>query len=126
MSTFGGYAYSSAAAGNTLVTKDLLGLPHHLHLFLGVAVALKGIDVRNDVEGQRMGKHLVGMYLALQGLACAFFQLRHALRASSTGGLVGRNDDLFQLEVLVQRPQRHGRNGSGAVGVGDQQLAVHG
>mmetsp|Transcript_71193 Transcript_71193/g.112789 ORF Transcript_71193/g.112789 Transcript_71193/m.112789 type:complete len:202 (-) Transcript_71193:187-792(-) len=126
MCTLGGNAYRGAAAGETLVTKDFLGLPHHFHLFLGVAVALKTVDVGNDVEGQRMRKHLVGKDLPLQRQARALLQFGHPLRASSTSGLVRRNNDFLQLEVLVQRPERHGSNGRGAVGVRDQQLALHG
>mmetsp|Transcript_61638 Transcript_61638/g.135031 ORF Transcript_61638/g.135031 Transcript_61638/m.135031 type:complete len:202 (+) Transcript_61638:298-903(+) len=125
MCTLGGNAHGGAAAGETLVTEDFLGLPHHFHLFLGVAVALKTVDVWNDVEGQGMGKNLIGKDLPLQRLPRPLLQFCHPLRASSTGGLVGRNDDFFQLEVLVQRPERHSSNGRGAVGVRDQQLAIH-
>mmetsp|Transcript_51594 Transcript_51594/g.63115 ORF Transcript_51594/g.63115 Transcript_51594/m.63115 type:complete len:207 (-) Transcript_51594:152-772(-) len=125
MRALGWNTHGGATAGETRVAKDLLGLPHHFHLLLGVAIGLKTVNVRNDVEGQGVGKDLIGMDLALQGGFGALLQLRHTLRASSTGGLVGGNNDFFQLEVLVQRPQGHGSNGGGAVGVGDQKLALH-
>merc|ERR1712137_1048460 len=34
--------------------ENLLRLPHYVHLLLRVAVRLEGVDVANDVEGQRM------------------------------------------------------------------------
>ena len=40
------------------VAHDLLGLPEHLHLFLGVAVVLELVDLRHAVEGDLLGDDL--------------------------------------------------------------------
>jgi hypothetical protein len=39
--------------------EDLLGLHHHLPLFLGVAVLHEHVDLRDDVEGDALGEFLV-------------------------------------------------------------------
>jgi hypothetical protein len=38
--------------------EDLLGLGHHLPLFLGGAVLHEDVDMRNDVEGDALGELL--------------------------------------------------------------------
>jgi hypothetical protein len=102
--------------------EDLLGLGHHLPLFLGVAVLHEHIDVRDDVEGDALGEllrlDLVGDEDAL-GLR---EQLVHAFLAGARHRLIGRDDDALDGGRVVQRLQRHDQLRRRAVRVGDDVL----
>lgn len=102
------------------------GAHPRLHLFLGVAVRLEGVDVGNHVEGQGVREDLGRHDLPVQVPLRALEQLSHARRAGAAGRLVRREDRLLEGELLVQRPQSHRGDRRGAVWVGDEQLALHG
>ena len=44
---------------------DLAGLVVHLHLFLGIAVGLEHVNLRNDVVSQLMRELLDGLHFTL-------------------------------------------------------------
>ena len=49
-----------------IVPQDLARLVDHLHFFRRVAFVLQRADLRNDVEGDRMGERLVGIVLPVE------------------------------------------------------------
>mmetsp|Transcript_102041 Transcript_102041/g.288137 ORF Transcript_102041/g.288137 Transcript_102041/m.288137 type:complete len:293 (+) Transcript_102041:467-1345(+) len=106
--------------------EDLLQLPSDLHFLLGVTILLECVDLRDHVEGKLVRKYLVLGDLALfRESRKALHELVHALGARSARGLVSGHDHLFQPVLLVQRPERHGADGRGAVRVRDEPgLAV--
>ena len=107
------------------------------------------VNVRNDVERQGVGKHLILTLPANQVMLHARPQLLHSFCARPTRRLVGGNQEAADAELLgrwvggwvgneagspngwvdgwggwthllMQRPQGHDGNGGGAVGVGNQ------
>mmetsp|Transcript_13759 Transcript_13759/g.40713 ORF Transcript_13759/g.40713 Transcript_13759/m.40713 type:complete len:390 (+) Transcript_13759:164-1333(+) len=101
--------------------EDLARLPRNLHLLLGVAILLELVDVRDDVERQGVSEDLVGRRGgASRHLVHAVGELRHAGGTGAGGSLIGAHDDALNAKGLVQRCERHERNGRGAVGVGKQ------
>mmetsp|Transcript_97343 Transcript_97343/g.135260 ORF Transcript_97343/g.135260 Transcript_97343/m.135260 type:complete len:270 (+) Transcript_97343:130-939(+) len=113
---------SNGSAGNfhiVVQAEDLLQLPSDLHLFLGVAVLLELVDLRNDVEGQLVGKELGLRYSSiLHPRREAILQLGHARSSGTAGRLVGRHQHLLQLVLLMDGPQRHGTHRGCAVRIG--------
>lgn len=80
----------------------------------------------DDVVRQRVGEDLVLGLLALDAAGHAVLQLLHTGRARTGRRLVRGHDDALDLEALMDREQRHERDGGGAVRVGDESLAVGG
>mmetsp|Transcript_22265 Transcript_22265/g.63887 ORF Transcript_22265/g.63887 Transcript_22265/m.63887 type:complete len:325 (+) Transcript_22265:2158-3132(+) len=118
-----GDANGRAADGEVVgEVADLARLPRDLHLLLGVAILLELVNVRDDVEGEGVGKDLVLGHVALshEDGAGTLLELVHAWLTGAGGGLVGGHDDLFEAKELVERPKGHEANGSGAVGIGNE------
>ena len=110
-------------AGNWQIghAHDLTDFPNHLHFFACIAIGLEAIDLRNNVEGQRVAKHLMPRLHPIHQHAAGFaFQLRHAFRPGARGRLIGGNNHALQAESLAQWLQSHHQDGRGAIGVGDQ------
>mmetsp|Transcript_37147 Transcript_37147/g.73950 ORF Transcript_37147/g.73950 Transcript_37147/m.73950 type:complete len:253 (-) Transcript_37147:417-1175(-) len=105
MGAEGGHAHGGARNLDIGEVEDLLDLPVHLHLLLGVAVGLEGIDLGDHVEGQLVLEDLGRWHLPGRGVRLeARLQLRHALGAGAAGGLVGRHQHGLELVLLVQGP----------------------
>mmetsp|Transcript_36381 Transcript_36381/g.87021 ORF Transcript_36381/g.87021 Transcript_36381/m.87021 type:complete len:344 (-) Transcript_36381:83-1114(-) len=117
---------SNGSAGNfhiVVQAEDLLQLPSDLHLFLGVAVLLELVDLRNDVERQLVGEEFwLGHFALLHPAGQAILQLRHTLGTSTARGLVGGHQDLLQLVLLVDRPECHCAHCSCAIRIGNDWL----
>ena len=104
--------------------ENLLGLDHHLPLFLGIARIHEHIDMRNDVEGDLLGellwRWLVGDENAL-GLRPQFVE---AFLARPRHRLIGRHNDALDLGHVVERLQGHDELRRRAIRVGDDIAAV--
>ena len=76
---------ADAGAGNLHVRKmhDLARLIHHLHLFLGVAVRLEDIDVREEVERNLLSHDLDFRGLALKDRVGLLHELVHGFCAAA-------------------------------------------
>src|SRR3990172_2438597 len=105
-----------------IVFHDLLRLVHHLHLFPGVAVVQKGVDVREAVESD-----LVRIDLCLDRFE---IQERHGLSGEFVYGLFPRagyglergDHDALDLRRVVDRLQDHDHADGGAVRIGDDAV----
>mmetsp|Transcript_17436 Transcript_17436/g.53624 ORF Transcript_17436/g.53624 Transcript_17436/m.53624 type:complete len:277 (+) Transcript_17436:1485-2315(+) len=119
-----------------LEAEDLAALPRHLHLLLGVAVRLELVDVRDDVERERVRELFVRRLLVAEaavrlevrralrdGRRDAGLELGHARRARARRRLIRRDDDLLEAKREEQREERHERDGRRAVGVRDDLRA---
>ena len=103
--------------------EDLLGLDHHLPLFLGKAVFHEDVDMGNAVESDLLGELLRCVVLARHELRLGLVeQLVHAFFARARHGLVGRHHHAANFRVIVQRFQRHHHLRRGTVRVGDDVL----
>mmetsp|Transcript_23248 Transcript_23248/g.68292 ORF Transcript_23248/g.68292 Transcript_23248/m.68292 type:complete len:429 (+) Transcript_23248:80-1366(+) len=113
-------ADARARDGQVGQVHDLARLPGHLALLLCVLVVEKLVDVRYHVEGEGVREDLVARAAAVGHRLCPLLELRHAGGASARGGLVRGHDDPPGAELLVQRRERHQRDGGGAVRVCDE------
>ncbi len=105
-----------------LRVEDLLGLGHHLPLFAGVAVLHEGVDLRDEVERDALGK-LLGLDVADGEHRLGLVeQLVHRLLAGAGDRLIGRDHDALDARLVVQRLERHHELRGRAVGVGDDAL----
>ena len=106
-----------------LGVEDLLGLDHHLPLFLGVAVLHEHVDVGDHVEGDALGE-LLGLDVLQRvdrlGLA---IELVQPILAGAGHRLIGRDDDALDGRLVVQRLQRDDELRGRAVRIGDDVLA---
>ncbi len=126
------HAHGGRVHQDAVITKDLAGFPDQLHFFLGEAVILEVIDVRNQVEGNLHREALRVDVLEAEQLAGLLAKLFQCRTATAGNGLVGRHVDALDAVLAVQRGEcdqhLHGR----AVRVGDdaaravlQRLRVH-
>ena len=104
--------------------QDLVGLLRHLQLFLGVTViarigADEAVDVRNDVEGDLLGKFARRERIADEDGAAFFEQFVHAFLAGARNRLIGRHDDAADAGGIVQRLERHHHLRRRTIRVGD-------
>ena len=106
-----------------LGVEDLLGLGHHLPLFLGRAVVHEHVDMRDDVEGDSLGELLRPRPIGDEHGARLLEQLVHGLLAGARDRLVGGHHDAPDRRRVVQRLQRHDQLRGRAVRVGDDVLA---
>ncbi len=105
-----------------LGVEDLLGLGHHLPLFLGVAVLHEDIDVRDQVEGDPLRKLLhLGLVHGEDRLGLRE-QLVHRVLAGARDRLIGRHHHARDLGLVVQRLERHHELRGRAVRIGDDAL----
>jgi len=70
-----GHARAGRVHEDGLVAQDLARPPHHLHLFLGVAVVQETFDVRQHVEGNLLRIQLALDFLEAEQLAGLLRQL---------------------------------------------------
>ena len=91
----------------------------HLPLFLGRAVIHELVDMRDAVEGDFLGELLRRALFVHEGRLGVVEQLVHAFLAGARHRLVGRDDHALDLELVVQRLQRHHHLDGRAVRVGD-------
>src|SRR5207248_8969818 len=89
-------------------SQDLAALVHQLHLLVGVSVAAVLADLRQQVEGDAMGK-LLRLHLAhVEERARLRLQLVDALLAGAGHGLVGRDDHFLQPRDIDElRSEEH-------------------
>ena len=78
--------------------------------------------MRQHVEGDLVRIDLACDRLALDDLVHLPLQFRDGLGAGAGHGLVAGGEDALAAERLVQRIERHQRDGRGAVRVGDDAL----
>lgn len=103
---------------------NLSALPCHLHLLLGISVLLKLVDLWNNIEWERMSKDCILGFTPLQVHSRSVQQFIHALLTSPRCGLIGGHDNFLEAKEFVQWPQSHETNGSGAIGIGNELLAL--
>ena len=99
--------------------EDLLGLDGHLPFFLGLARIEEDIDMRDDVEGDLLGKPLGLGSVADENTLGLIPQLVHRLLAGARYGLVGRNHHALDARRIMQRLQYDDELGGRAIGIGD-------
>jgi hypothetical protein len=85
-----------------LGVEDLLGLDHHLPLFLGEAVIKENVDMRDHVEGDLLGELLGIRLIAHEDAAALLEQLVHAFLARARHRLISGDDDALDGGGIVQ------------------------
>jgi hypothetical protein len=96
----------------------------HFHFLLGVAVGQKGIDMRQDIEGDRMrvnfggGRAFFGCRLYLRS------QFFDGARPAAGYGLVTGGHHAPHAKREVKRVKRHERDGGRAVRIGNQSAML--
>ncbi len=104
---------------NGFVLQDLLGFPHHLHLFFGVAVVLELVDVRERVERDLLREDFRVNRLTVQQIGCLSRQFTDGARAGAGDRLIGRDVDADDLRDVVNRLERNHHLYGRAVRVGN-------
>lgn len=99
---------------------NLAAFPSDLHFFLGVSVLLEFVNLWNDIEGQGVGKNVIGDILVVQIGLGTFGQFIHARLPGTGRGLVGAHQHPDDTKFLDEGPKCHEANGGGTVGVGNQ------
>src|SRR5690606_24436620 len=87
------YAYTGGVHQDLWVFQNLLGFPNHLHLFLGVAVVLEHVDLRDHVEGDLLRIDADLWLAAVQQLRGLGGQLVDGFLTSARYALVGGHVD---------------------------------
>ena len=98
---------------------NLLGLVVHLHLFLGVAVVLEHVNLRDEVEGELVGELVDRHFFAGQHLAVLLIKLVHGGLTCAARCLVRADVDALDVAELLKSFERYNHHDGGAVGVGD-------
>ena len=106
------------------IVEDLHGLVDHLHFFLGVVVVQEDVDVRQHVEGDAVGIHLVFRVAGVEKVAHLAFQFLNAFLARAGHGLIGGNHHAFDVCRVVQGLERHNHLDGGTIGIGDDALML--
>ena len=104
------------------ITHYFLSLPHHFHFFLGVAVILKNVDVRQDIESNLLRVNLTFNIFCIQQVGCLFGKLFNSLLTRPGDRLIGADVDALDTNSIIDRLQRHQHLDSGTVGVGDDAV----
>ncbi len=101
--------------------ENLLGLDHHFPLFFRRAVLHEHVNMRDDVEGDRLGELFLKLVLRFVHVdpAGLIEQLVHARLAGARYGLIGGDHHPADAGRVMQRLQRHHHLNGGAVGIGD-------
>ena len=126
-----GDAHTGGGHADIRVLHNFGGFQNHLHLFLGVFVVQKDVDVRQAVEGDAMGIGLDFRFTAVEQMAHLAFQLGDALLARAAYGLVSGHHHAPNNGGGVQRLQGHHHLNGGAIGIGDdavvflQSVGIH-
>ena len=126
MAAVHGHADRGGRNAHIVIVKDLLGLVHHLHFFLGIQVVQEDVNLRDQVKGdgimllqagrrQDVGNHLPAFRVGFRLVR----QLVDAFLAGAADCLVGGNHDAFDAGQVIQRLQGHAHDDGGTVGVGD-------
>ncbi|SOO23411.1 hypothetical protein XFF6991_280070 [Xanthomonas phaseoli pv. phaseoli] len=113
------HAHRGGVHLDAVVAEDLAGFPDQLHLFLGVAVVLEVVDVRNQVKGDLHREPLRVDVLEAQQLAGLLAQFFHRRAPAAGDRLVGRHIDALDAVGAVDRAQCHQHLHGRAIGVGD-------
>ncbi|CSC26676.1 Uncharacterised protein [Vibrio cholerae] len=67
------YTYARWVDHDRRIIEDFLGFPHHLHLFFGITVVHKLIDLWNTVKRDLLAKSIRFRWIAIEqfsGLSC--------------------------------------------------------
>ena len=113
------HSYAGCIHTNGVVTKDLLGLPGHFHLFLGIAIVQEYVNLRQHVEGDLLRIHLAGGRSAIEQVRGLFRELFNGQFAGAGNRLIGRDVDALDANLVVYRFQRHQHLYGGAIRIGD-------
>ena len=99
---------------------DAPALVLHFHFFLGVAAGQKGIDVRENVERDRMGIDFGHRRLFFGGRFDLGPQFADRARTAPGNGLITGGKNTPDAKRPVQRIERHERDRGGAIWIRDQ------
>ena len=101
--------------------QNLVGLVHHLHFLLGVAIVLENVDMREDIHIYRAR---IDSRIFTPLAACSFrIHLIQSLVACAGYGLVGGHHDSLDLIAVVKRSYGYEHLDGGAVRIGDNHIA---
>ncbi len=105
---------------------DAAALILHLHLFLGVVVAVGGVDEGDDVHGDLVGKGLDHGLLTLGNGGHLLVELVDAVGTGAGDSLIGADDHLLNGGEIVDARDGHEGDDGAAVGVCDNALVIEG
>src|SRR5678815_3138366 len=94
---------------------DLAALVLHFHFFPGVASIEKGIDMGEDIEGNRVGINLCHCLATAHGRLDLLLEFLDRTRTTAGDSLITGSKDTAQTERAVQRMERHQRDRSCAI-----------
>ena len=114
-----GHAHAGGGDRKSRQAEDLPALVHQLHLLVGVPVAAVLPDLRQQVEGDAMGKLLVRRRPQVEERARLLLQLVDSLLPGAGDRLVGGDDHSLQPRRFVQGLQHHHQLDGAAVGIRD-------
>ena len=85
--------------------QNFLRFVHHLHLFFGVVVVQKDVDVRDDIHRDLMRENfrLALIKLKSEKLLQLLYKLAHTLFARAAGGLVGAYVHALYFKRIIKR-----------------------
>ena len=89
---------------------DLAALVLHFHFFPRVASIEKGIDVGEDVEGNRVGINVRHRLATAHGCLDLPLEFLDRTRTAAGDSLITGSKDAAQTERAVQRMERHQRD----------------
>ena len=119
-----GHANAGWANEDRIVAENLLGLVDHFHLFGRVTLVLGRADLRDAVEGDRVGERFVIVLFASQVGFRAVDQIARASDACSACRLIRADDDALDFASVVQRLQRLDHLRRRAVRTGNDALML--
>ena len=99
--------------------QDLAALVDDLPLFLGVAIRQEDVDLRQGIEGDRVGIDRGRLRLAADMRPDLALELGQRVRAGARDRLVGVDDDALEADRVAQRHQDRGELHRRTVRVGD-------
>src|SRR5437868_14563695 len=103
MRAVNGNTYASNRGAKFGVMHDTAPFVLHFHLFLGVTTLEKCIDVREDIEGNRMRIDLRARGTIFGSSADLLLQLGNRARAAARNCLIARSKNASHMEHTVER-----------------------
>ena len=98
----------------------------HLHLFLGIVVAVGGVNKRDHIQRDLCGKGLDHRLLSLGQRGHLLFQFPEARLSGAGHRLIGAGDHALDRGELVDAGHGHQRDDGAAVRVCDDPLVLQG